>query len=257
MERALSFKDTGRGLVVPILLFVAWGIATRYNLVNARILVRPALVLSSAAALLRGGDLTNHLLSSLGRDLAGFFAGSFAGLLVGAVMGASRTSERLVGPTFHAAKQVAVFAWIPLISVWFGTGETAKVLFIALAAFYPVAVNTYEGIRSVAREYIEVTTVFRFTPWQIWRKAIFPGALPSIFAGLQLALIYAWLGTLGAEYLLAAGPGIGNLMIDGRERFAMDQVILGVILAGMIGFALSSLASLVESHFLRWRVQNV
>jgi sulfonate transport system permease protein len=196
-------------------------------------------------------------LSSLGRDLAGFFAGSFAGLLVGAVMGASRTSERLVGPTFHAAKQVAVFAWIPLISVWFGTGETAKVLFIALAAFYPVAVNTYEGIRSVAREYIDVTAVFRFTPWQIWQKAIFPGALPSIFAGLQLALIYAWLGTLGAEYLLAAAPGIGNLMIDGRERFAMDQVILGVILAGIIGFSLSSLASLVESHFLRWRVQNV
>jgi sulfonate transport system permease protein len=171
-------------------------------------------------------------------------------------MGASRLGERFIGPSFHAAKQVALFAWIPLMSVWFGTGETAKVVFIALAAFYPVVVNTQEGIRSVGREYFEVARVFRFSRWQLWQRVILPGALPSIFTGIHLALIYSWLGTLGAEYLLAAGLGIGNLMIDGRERCAMDQVLLGVILAGFIGSALNSAASLAEAHLLRWRVRN-
>jgi sulfonate transport system permease protein len=257
MSQAGSFKAVLRGVVVPVGLVVAWELSTRYHLVNTHILVRPELVLTSAIELVHQGDLANHLLSSLGRDLGGFAAGSLAGLVVGGVMGVSRISERIFGPSFHAAKQVAIFAWIPLISVWFGTGETAKVLFIALAAFYPVAVNTYEGIRSVAREYIDVAKVFRFNRWQVWRRAIFPSALPSIFAGLHLALIYSWLGTLGAEYLLAAGPGIGNLMIDGRERFAMDQVLLGVILAGIIGFALSGVASLAEGHVLRWRVRGI
>jgi sulfonate transport system permease protein len=257
MTEAAFFKTIGRGGVVPVALVVGWELLTHYHLVNTHILVRPELVLASAIELVREGDLAKHLFSSLARDLAGFLAGSLAGLLVGGVMGGWRISERLFGPSFHAAKQVAVFAWIPLISVWFGTGETAKVLFIALAAFYPVAVNTYEGIRSVSRDYLEVTKVFRFARRQVWQKAIWPSALPSIFAGLHLALIYSWLGTLGAEYLLAAAPGVGNLMIDGRERFAMDQVLLGVILAGIIGFALSAVASLAEGHIVRWRIRGV
>jgi sulfonate transport system permease protein len=219
------------------------------------LVARPAAVVQVFFEQWREGELVQQLLASLRRDLTGFTLGSLAGVVVGSVMGLSRLADRLVGPTFHAAKQVAIFAWIPLISVWFGSDEPAKVVFISLSAFYPVVVSTFEGIRSVGREHVEVARVFRFSHWQILRKVVLPGALPSIFAGLHLALVYSWLGTLGAEYLLAPGLGIGNLMIDGREQFKMDKVLLGVIIAGSVGFALNAFSRRLELRLSRWRVK--
>jgi sulfonate transport system permease protein len=246
-----------RGLVVPLVLLGVWFFVTHAKLVNPLLLVRPDKVVASAIEHYQEGAIIGPLFASLQRDLLGLFIGSFAGLVIGAAMGVSRVTDRVLGPTFHAAKQVALFAWIPLLSVWCGTGELAKVVFISLAAFYPVVLNTHEGVSSVSREVIEVGRVFRFSRWQVLRKIILPAALPSIFAGLHLALIYAWLGTLGAEYLLAAGPGIGNLMVEGRESFQMDKVLLGVILAGAVGATLNTLATRFEQHALRWRVRGI
>jgi sulfonate transport system permease protein len=250
------FAATRRGLLVPLAVLLSWEVVTRFHWVNSQLLVSPQAVARALRTAVREGELGTQLLASLRRDALGFLLGSFAGVIVGSALGLSRTVERLFGSTFHAAKQIAIFAWLPLISVWFGTEEPAKVVFIALSAFYPVVVNTYEGVRSVSREYLEVARVFRFSRWQALRKVIGPGALPSLFAGLHLGLIYAWLGTLGAEYLLAAGPGIGYLMIDGREQLAMEKVLLGVAIVGLVGFALNTLASTLENAVLRWRVPN-
>jgi sulfonate transport system permease protein len=243
-----------RGLVLPVLLLAIWTIATQLGLVNKFIVVRPDKVVTRAIEEWRNGDLLPQLLASLQRDLLGVSLGSVAGLLVGGLMGISRLSDRLLGPTFHAAKQVALFAWVPLISVWCGTGEFAKVVFIGLAAFYPVVLHTYEGFHSVAKEHVDVARALEFSRSQIVRRVLFPSALPSLFAGLHLALIYGWLATIGAEYLLAPGRGVGNLMIDGRESFAMDKVLLGVVIAGAVGAGLNALAVQLETRLLRWRV---
>lgn len=242
-----------QALLLPLLLLAAWEISTRWGWVNTRLLVRPSLVAHRAWQELSEGALLPQLGASLGRDLGGAAIGSVFGVLVGSAMGVSRLWERLLGPSFHAAKQVAIFAWIPLMSVWLGSGEAAKVVFIGLAAFYPVALNTFEGIRAVAPAHVEVAQVFCFTRAQILRRVVLPGAAPSIFTGVKVGLVYAWLGTIGAEYLLAAAPGVGNLMIDGRESFQMDKVLLGVIIVGAVGFGISAAASAVERRLLRWR----
>jgi sulfonate transport system permease protein len=252
-QRAARGGVDQRALVLPILLVIAWELSTRFELVNTRLLVRPTLVLETAWREVNDGGLLPQLAASLARDLAGAALGSLFGVLVGSLFGVSRLWERLLGPSFHAAKQVAIFAWIPLMSVWLGTGEAAKIVFIGLAAFYPVALNTFEGIRSVAPAHVEVARVFRFTRLQIFRRVVLPGAAPSILTGVKVGLVYAWLGTIGAEYLLAAAPGIGNLMIDGRESFRMDKVLLGVLIVGAVGHAISSAASAVETRLLRWR----
>ena len=245
-----------RGLVLPVLLLATWELLTRYHLVNLRLLVEPGRVVATFLRELREGELLSQLGASLARDLGGATLGSAAGILVGTAMGTSRFYDRLLGSSFHAAKQVAIFAWIPLMSVWLGTGEPAKVVFIALSAFYPVVLNTFEGIRSVGSQYVEVARVFRFTRLQVFRRVILPGAAPSILAGIQVALVYSWLATIGAEYLLAAGPGIGNLMIDGRESFQMDKVLVGVVLVGAVGASISALASAIGAWQLRWRVTS-
>jgi sulfonate transport system permease protein len=242
-----------RGLVLPIVLLVAWDLLTRFQLVNTRLLVRPEKVFAVAYSELTENALVTQLGYSVARDLGGALLGTLFGIAVGTIMGTSRVGDRLLGPSFHAAKQVAIFAWIPLMSVWLGTGEVAKIVFIALAAFYPVVLNTFEGIRGVQPQHVEVAKVFGFSRFQVLRRVVFPSAAPSIFAGFHLALIYSWLATIGAEYLLAAAPGVGNLMIDGRETFRMDKVLLGVLVVGVIGFALSALAVLIESRVVRWR----
>lgn len=245
-----------RGVVIPLLLLAAWLVLTHYKLVNTYLLVKPEKVLTRAWSEFRQGELLTELGASLQRDLLGFLLGSTLGVLTGGAMGLSRRFDRLFSPTFHAAKQVAVFAWIPLMSVWLGSGELAKVVFIALAAFYPVVSNTHQGVLSAAREHLEVARAYRFTRLQTLRKVIWPSALPSVFAGLHLGLVYAWLGTIGAEYLLAPGHGIGNLMISGRESFAMDKVLLGVIIVGAVGATLNELATRLETSQLRWRVSG-
>ena len=117
-------------------ILAAWLIVTQRKLVHPRLLVRPELVVTRLFTKIREGERVTQLLASLQRDLLGFTLGSLLGLVVGALMGVSTIYERLLGPSFHAAKQVALFAWSPLMSVWLGTGELAKVAFIALSAFY-------------------------------------------------------------------------------------------------------------------------
>lgn len=246
-----------RGAVIPLLLLAAWWLAVKSGLSTSPLLVAPEKVWATAVDQVTSGKLFVALGASLWRDLAGFAIGAGAGLLFGAALGASPLVEKLVGPSFHTLKQISLFAWIPLLSVWFGLGDAAKVAFLSLAAFFPVVLNTFEGIRSVPAELLEVARVLRFTRWQRWRRVILPSASPSIFAGIHLGLIYAWLATLGAEYLLVAGKGIGNTLVDGREHFWMDLVLFGVIVVGLVGFALNWIASRLEARALAWRGRSV
>jgi sulfonate transport system permease protein len=246
-----------RGFVIPALLVLAWWAAVRFGWSSSPLLVAPGKVWDTGVAQLTSGKLFSALGASLWRDLIGFAIGAGAGLLFGALLGASRLAEKLVGPSFHTLKQISLFAWIPLLSVWFGLGDAAKVAFLSLAAFFPVVLNTFEGVRGVPADLLEVARVLRFTPAQRWRKVILPAASPSIFAGIHLGLIYAWLATLGAEYLLVSGEGIGNLMIEGREHFWMDMVLFGVLVVGLVGFALNWIASRIEARALAWRGRSV
>lgn len=246
-----------RGWVLPLALILVWWTAFRLEWSSSPLLVSPSAVWERGLRYAASGELQVALGSSLWRNLAGFVIGTAGGLLFGAALGLSRVFERAVGPSFHTLKQISLFAWIPLISVWFGLGDAAKVAFLSLAAFFPVVLNTFEGIRSVPRELIEVGRVLRFSRSQMLRRVVLPSAAPSIFAGIHLALIYAWLATLGAEYLLVAGKGIGNTMIDGREHFHMDLVIFGVIVVGLVGFTLNWIATRLERRALAWRGRSV
>ncbi len=246
-----------RGWVLPVLLLLLWWAATRWGWSTSPLLVAPQKVWATAVAQVGTGKLFEALGASLWRDLVGFAIGGSAGLLVGALLGASRLAEKMVGPSFHTLKQISLFAWIPLLSVWFGLGDAAKVAFLSLAAFFPVVLNTFEGIRSVPADLLEVGRVLKFTRWQTWTQVILPSASPSIFAGIHLGLIYAWLATLGAEYLLVSGKGIGNTMIDGREHFQMDLVLFGVFVVGLVGFSLNWIASRIETRALAWRGRSV
>ncbi|MBM3117018.1 ABC transporter permease [Jeongeupia naejangsanensis] len=255
LQRGLQFlwRRDWRGFVLPLLALALWWGVTHFKLANTEVLAPPGAVLIEGLHQVFNGGFVWDLTASISRDLAGFTIGGLAGFALGTLLGTSRLAELLVAPSFNAVKQIALFAWIPMISVWFGMGEPAKVVFISLAAFYPVAINTFEGIRSVNRDYAEVARVYGFSRLQLWRRVILPAASPQIFTGLHLALIYAWLATIGAEYFLKSGYGVGNSMIDGREHFNMGSVLFGLVVVGSIGALLNQLAVRLEHRALKWR----
>ncbi|WPO98112.1 ABC transporter permease [Pseudomonas sp. HR96] len=235
-----------RGWVLPLGLIALWWLASALGWSHSGLLVSPQKVAATAWDQVSSAQFWRAIGSSLARNLSGFVIGTLLGLVLGCVLGLSPLAERLVGPSFNTFKQISLFAWIPLISVWFGLGDVAKVVFLSLAALVPVVVNTCDGLRGVPPSLLEVARVYRFTRWQTIIGVMLPAALPSIFTGLYLALVYSWLATIGAEYLLVSGEGIGNTLIDGSEHFMMDLVLFGMIVIGLVGFALNTLARRLE-----------
>lgn len=235
-----------RGLVVPVIAILLWALASRLELVNSALLVSPAKVVDTGWNLVTSGQLWLNLKSSLARELTGLGIGVSGGLVLGALLGLWPRFNRIVGPSFNTFKQISLFAWIPLISVWFGLGDVAKVVFLSLAALVPVVVNTADGIRNTPAKLLEVAQVYGYSRWQTTLHVVLPSAAPSIFTGIYLALVYSWLATIGAEYLLVAGHGVGNLLIEGSEHFRMDLVLFGMFVIGLIGWAMNASARVVE-----------
>lgn len=243
-----------RGLVLPALLIAVWQLAVSLHWVDTRIVVPPLQVLASGWDWIAGGRLLPGLGASLWRDAAGFLAGAAAGVAVGLVLGVSALGNTVFGPTFHTLKHISLFAWIPLLSAFFGRDDLAKVVFIAFSTLYPVALATLEGVRGIARSQQEVARVYGFGPWQSLTRLILPAASPQILAGLHLGLIFAWLATIGSEFLLVgSGEGIGLAVIRGRASFRVDLIVFGMLVIGLIGMAMNELASRAEARLLHWR----
>lgn len=243
-----------RGIVLPIALLAAWWVVTSLGWVNTKLIVPPLGVLKTGIATLSQADFYSGVLASLARDLAGFSIGAAAGIGIGTLIGMSRWADRLIGPTFHTLRQISLFAWLPLLSSWLDTGDASKVVFIALSAFYPVVLGSIEGVRSVTRAQAEVARVYAFDRTQVLTRLVLPAAAPQILTGLRLGLIYAWIATIGSEFLLANyGHGLGNIVFKGRAGFNIELIIVGMLAIGLIGYAFNRLADLAEGRVLRWR----
>jgi sulfonate transport system permease protein len=253
MASAHPSPDWLKGLFLPAFLIAVWWSLTTLNLVNQNFIVSPKAVIDAAVLMHEDGILWPNLQASLVRLALGGLVGSVAGISFGLLLSFSKIVDRLTSPAFGAFKQISVFAWIPLISLTFGLGEPAKIFFIALVAFFPAVVNTYEGIKSVPKGFIEVGKVYQFSLWLSIRRILLPAAAPSILMGVELAAIYAWLGTIGSEYLLSGTGGIGAMMSSAQQLFMMDQIFVGIFISGGIGFLLTALMHSLRTRILHWQ----
>jgi sulfonate transport system permease protein len=246
-SRRFSVPDW-RPWLFPASLIAGWYFLSRSGWGDTKLITSPEIVLVTAGNLLTKPAFPSAVVASLLRDFAGFAAGSIAGLAFGSLLGVSIWAQRLLSPSFHALRQIALFAWIPLISIWIGYTNTARVLLIGLSVFYPVALATFDGVRSVSLSHVEVGKVLGFGRLQLLAQVILPAAAPAILSGLNLALIYAWVATIGAEYLLPIydSVGLGDTINKGRAAFRIDIVIFGMLVIGLIGWALSVAARKLE-----------
>ncbi|PKM30744.1 MAG: taurine ABC transporter permease [Gammaproteobacteria bacterium HGW-Gammaproteobacteria-11] len=239
--------------ILPAFLLVLWSLASAFNWVDPRLLppLKQVVLAPTDPVVLR--LVLDGIGSSLSRNIQGALIGSSLGLLFGTLLAFSPIADRMLGPSFHAFRQVAMFAWIPLLTAWLGIGETMRITFIAIAAFKPMVLNTQEGIQSVPRAYIEAGQSMCLSRWQMLRRVVFPSAMPSILAGLQLAFIASWLATVGVETLVSFSLGLGAVLQEGQEHFRMDVVMFGILIIGCVGFVFNSMLKLVADRLLRWR----
>ncbi len=239
--------------IAPLLgLLLAWQLASVSGVFPPQVLVPPSEVAATLARLWQGGELPDHLGTSLFRLVLGFLTGAAIGLAFGAGMALSKLFQMLFAPVFQAVRQVPVLAFIPMLVLLLGIEERFKIVVVAVAVFFPVALATFDGVKGIPKAWFEVARLYRTPPLPFVTRILLPAAVPPVLTGLRLGLTRGWLVLIACE-LLAADSGIGQMMEMGRQMFRIDVVLAGVFVSGLIGFTLDRSVKLAERRFARWK----
>ena len=239
-------------VVVPIALILIWDLAVRYDAVPSTLIAAPLDVATRLVDLLVSGRLEHQIVISLGRLVQGFLYGSVLGIAVGTAVGSSRLASRLIEPSLLTMLPVPAVAWVPLLIVLFGIGETSKVLLIGLGSFCTLYLHTAHGIRSADRKLVEVAHVLGKSRSVLIRRVLFPAALPEIFAAARIAMALSWALLIVAE-VIASSNGLGWFIWDARNFNRPSDMIVGMIAIGVLGKLSDALLGRVAHYVTRWR----
>ncbi len=237
--------------LVPAVLLVLWQAASSSSWLSSRILPAPLEVLSAFIKLTAYGELWTHVKVSTGRALSGLAVGGSLGLVLGLLTGSVRVLETLLDSTIQMVRNIPPLALIPLVILWFGIDEGAKLFLISVAVFFPIYINTFHGIRGVDAGLIEMARSYGLKGWPLYRQVILPGALPSILVGLRFSLGFMWVILIVAE-TISAQAGIGYMTMNAREFLQTDIVLVGILLYALLGKLADVLARGLEKAWLPW-----
>nr|WP_254450612.1 ABC transporter permease [Cohnella herbarum] len=240
------------GATVPVLLLAAWQILGDRGVISTLLFPTPFRIFQAGIRLMQTGELFDNLQISLFRALSGFILGGALGLMLGVLVGLFRNTERTLDPTVQMIRMVPHLAIAPLFILWFGIGETAKILLIAKGAFFPLYINAFIGIRDVDNKLFDVTRVLGFSKWKQTIRLVLPAALPNILLGVRISLGVSWLGLVVAE-LMGSTEGIGYLMSDARQFSKTPVVFVGILIFATFGILSDLLVRSLERKWLSWR----
>ena len=228
-------------------LLAVWEIICSTGLISSLFLPAPSAILTALGKLITSGEIS--------RILLGFALGSIIGLLVGLVTGTSALMDRIGTPIVNALYPIPKIALLPLFILWLGIGELSKVTIIALGVFFPVAMNTYSGVKNVDTLLIKVAVSFNASWWLTMKSVVLPSALPVIFAGLRLAAGTSLLLLVAAE-MIAAQEGIGALILHYGDLMITDRLMAGVIVLSLLGLIFNLGLQLLEHKIVPWKTQS-
>jgi sulfonate transport system permease protein len=249
--RAHSLMKQGLSWVVPVLLLIIWQWASSTGILPNRFLPAPRAIVRAFYELSASGELWSHVRVSALRALSGFVVGGGLGLILGLLTGSLHWAETLLDTTIQMVRNIPPLALIPLVILWFGIDESAKLFLVALGVFFPVYINTFHGIRSVDRGLLEMGRTYGLSGWALYRDIILPGALPSILVGVRFSLGLMWVILIVAE-TISARSGIGYMTMNAREFMQTDVMVVGILLYAILGKLADLFAKGLERHLLRW-----
>jgi sulfonate transport system permease protein len=252
-----SSSDRGRWrarllpALLPVTLLIVWELSSRLGWLSTRVLPEPLAVVRAFWTLAVSGEIWTHVATSSWRALSGFAIGGGLGLVLGLLTGSLRSAETLLDSTLQMLRNIPALALIPLVILWFGIDESAKLFLVATGVFFPIYINTFHGIRAVDKGLIEMARSYGLSGWLLYRHVILPGALPSILVGVRFSLGLMWVLLIVAE-TISAQAGIGYMTMNAREFLQTDVVLVGILLYALLGKLADLLSKGLERTLLRW-----
>ena len=250
--RAVAGRRDLRRWLGPLGLLATWWFASQTGLIDHRQLAGPGQVLAVFGSEIGSGSLQSNLLVSLLRVVQGLTLGVGLGVAAGCLAGTVRFGEDLVDPVVQMLRTVPFVALTSLFIVWFGINEAPKILLVALATFFPVYLNTFNGIRNVDARLVEAARGFGLKGLGLVREVILPGALPQALLGFRYALGVSWLALVIAEQINAQS-GVGYLLTMAQNNLDTAGVIAGIVTYAALGILTDALVRGLESRLLVWR----
>lgn len=230
-------------LLSPLLLLLVWEGLVQLKLLDYRFFPPPSTIFVIFGRMVMTGELWGHLSISLWRVLAGFAVGALPAVTLGLLMGWFRGLHAFFDPLIAAIYPVPKIALLPLFLIWFGLGETTKIVTVAVAVFFVVLITTVNGVRLVEPVLIEAAQSYGASGWRLFSKVILPATLPAIFTGLRLGLGVALLVIVGAEFV-ASNKGIGYLIWISWSTLSVNKMYVGLVTIAIIG--------LLSTNGLEW-----
>jgi ABC-type nitrate/sulfonate/bicarbonate transport system permease component len=233
---------------------LVWQAVAMLGVMPARLFPGVDRVVATFVRLMASGVLPAHVVGTLARLAVGFALGAVVGVTIGLLMGRSRWAEDVLLPLVSVGNPIPGLAYAPLFVIWFGLGNLPAVLLVGFAAAFPVAVNTWTGVRAVKAIWIRAAVAMGARERQIFRKVVLPGALPAVMTGLRLGLARAWRVLVAVEMLTAVPLGLGWLIFGAREFLATDVMLAGIAVIGLVGLALEKVVfeRLERFTVVRW-----
>lgn len=249
-------RKTILALVIPVIIIMIWFYTTTYMVIPKGILPTIPDVGQTFLEMLKSRQLENDIAVSISRVLKGYCISVVLGVTLGSLIGMYRSIKELFVPVITVIRQIPMIAWIPLIILWCGIGETSKVVIIVLVAFFQILVNTQSGIESTPKGYIEVARLYKLGRWKTFIKVYLPHAIPQILVGLRLGLGGSWMAVVAAE-LIAATSGIGYRMSSARSNMQSNVVIVCMIVVGLVGVLMDRGIGVLFTTLTPWiRIEN-
>jgi NitT/TauT family transport system permease protein len=238
-------------LAVAFLFVIGWHFTVKWS--GSDIFPTPGQVLSGAYELAEKGVLLKYVVASLFRVASGYLLAVFVGIPLGLLMGWFGRARAAFNPAIQVLRPISPIAWIPVAILWFGVSDLAPIFLIFLASLFPITTAAMAAVQNIQLVYIRAARNFGIRGLELFKKVVFPAALPQILTGLRLALCVAWLVVVAAE-MIAVNSGLGYLIIDARnagKRY--DLVVAGMGMIGLIGLGLDWLVRRMETlDEVRW-----
>jgi sulfonate transport system permease protein len=235
-----------------ILIMIFWTGGSLSGLFNVYLIPPPWKVAQTAWKLILNGVLFRHIATSFSRVIIGFTVTICLAFPMGLLVGLHKSSRAIWEPPLNFIRHIPPLATIPILILWFGIGESAKLTIIVLSAFFPVFLNTASGVANCDPKLVEVGKVLGYRPIDRLIRIILPAALPSILVGLQLGIGYSWRALVGAE-LLAAASGLGYMIIEAEQLSRPDAVIVGIFTIGLLGLLIDVVFDYFSNRLMPWR----
>lgn len=238
--------------VTPVLALLFWELGSRTGFISARVLAAPSTVVQTLWSMIVSGELPSNLAVSLTRSGIGLGLGLAVGSTLALIAGLSKAGEAGIDPLMQIKRMIPSLALTPLLIVWFGIGETPKILLIFLGVIFAIYLNLFSGIRNVDVKLIEAGRSFGLSRWEQIVHIVLPGAMPGFFVGLRFAAGGCLMLLVVAEQINSSA-GIGYLINNARDFMRTDIIVVCLLVYTILGLTADFLVRSLEARVLRWR----